>query len=120
METPEFKYPHYIYRAKVVNIVDGDTIDVDLDLGFNITVRKRLRFIGIDTWEVRGEEKEKGIIAKERLTELLSYGDVYIQTKIDATGKYGRVLAWVWVDIPNEGKLNINNILLEEGHGTAY
>ena len=119
----EFQLPNYVYRATVNRVVDGDTIDVDIDVGFNTTLRKRLRFLGIDTWEVRGEEKEKGLVAKARLQEILDQAEViYVQTKMDATGKYGRVLAWVWTDCTESGDhlTNVNELLLEEGHGTAY
>lgn len=121
METPELKLPNYTYKAKIVNVVDGDTVDAELDCGHNLKLRKRLRFLGIDTWEVRGEEREKGLIAEARLNELLEQVgyNVYVQTVMDATGKYGRVLAWVWIEPQPESYQNINKILLEEGHGTA-
>lgn len=123
----ELQLPHYTYKATVVKVVDGDTIDVDIDVGFHTTLRKRLRFLGIDTWEVRGEEKEKGLIAKARLQEVLDQAEsIYVQTVMDATGKYGRVLAWVWTVMPTswsesgEHITNVNELLLKEGHGTAY
>ena len=114
----ELQLPNYTYRATVVKIVDGDTIDVDLDVGFNTTMRKRLRFLGIDTYEVRGVEKEQGLVAKARLTEMLNQADqIYVQTVMDAKGKYGRVLAYVWTE--TDGALmNVNEQLLVEGHGT--
>ena len=116
----ELQLPNYTYRATVVNIVDGDTIDVDLDVGFDTTMRKRLRFIGIDTWEVRGSEREKGLIAKARLEEMIQYSDkIYVQTVMDAEGKYGRVLAYLWTE--TDGVLmNVNEQLIIEGHGTPY
>lgn len=120
MEVPEFTAPTYCYRAEVVNVVDADTIDVLLDVGFHTKLFKRLRFLGIDTWEVRGEEREKGLVAKERLEQLLrSTRQVYVQTEMDGQGKYGRVLAWVWVDSV-AGPKCLNLVLLEEGHGTEY
>ena len=122
MEAPEFQEPNYTYRAKVVEIIDGDTIDVSIDVGFNTTLRKRLRFLGIDTYELRGDERDKGIVAKDRLRELLSKSDrIFVQTKMDATGKYGRVLAWVWVKPKYGGDpINITEQLLAEGHGVPY
>jgi len=124
---PELQLPHYTYRATVVYVVDGDTIDVDIDVGFNILVRKRLRFLGIDTWEVRGEEKEKGKIAKARLQEIIDQAEtIYVQTVMDATGKYGRLLAWLWTVCDTnwtesgEHIVNVNELLLREGHGTPY
>lgn len=118
MDFPAFQQPVYSYRAKVVKVVDGDTVDVEIDVGFNTRIYKRLRFLGIDTWEVRGEEREKGLIAKARLEELVLNKHIYVQTEMDAEGKYGRVLAWLWVEADG-GPVNINNLLFEEGHGTA-
>ena len=121
MDTPVFTKPTYCYRVvEVVKIVDGDTCDVLLDVGFHTYLLKRLRFMGIDTWEVRGEERPKGLIAKDRLIELIESSDkVYVQTVMDARGKYGRVLAWVWTE-KDEILTNVNEILLLEGHATEY
>ena len=121
METPEFTKPVYSYRVvKVVKVVDGDTIDVLLDVGFHTYLQKRLRFLKIDTWETRGEEREQGLLAKDRLIELLDESDaVYVQTKMDAEGKYGRVLAWLWAE-KDTVMTNINEQLLLEGHATLY
>ena len=119
-DRPPFSHPAYVYRCTVTNIVDGDTIDVLIDVGFGIYVTKRLRFLLIDTWETRGEEREQGLLAKERLEELVNTAEkVYIQTIMDAEGKYGRVLAWVWTET-NDLLLSVNEVLLEEGHGTVY
>ena len=121
MEAPVFTKPVYIYRVvKVVKVVDGDTIDVLLDVGFHTYLQKRLRFLKIDTWEVRGEEREQGLIAKARLIELLEESDaVYVQTVMDARGKYGRVLAWLWTE-KDSVMTNINDQLLVEGHAQLY
>ena len=116
----EFTMPAYTYRvSKVLHIVDGDTIDVLIDVGFHTYITKRLRFLGVDTWEVRGEERERGLIAKIRLTEMLADADrLYVQTVMDTTGKYGRVLAWLFVE--KDGVITtVNEQLLLEGHGTA-
>ena len=112
--------PNYSYRAQVIKIVDADTIDVLLDVGFGTTIRKRLRFLDIDAYEQRGEERELGLKATARLTELLDTAQIVVQTVMDAEGKYGRVLAYVWA-IDNEGNAtNLNYKLLEEGHAVAY
>lgn len=119
-DRPAFVRPAYSYRAEVVEVIDGDTIDVDIDVGFNITVRKRLRFLLVDTWETRGEERERGLAAKEFCSGVLSCADaVYVQTVMDAEGKYGRLLAWVWVQ--DDDTLHcLNVMLLDEGHGEVY
>ena len=116
----EFQKPTYTYRVvQVLHIVDGDTVDVLIDVGFHTYITKRLRFLGVDTWEVRGEERERGLIAKARLAELLADADrIYVQTVMDATGKYGRLLAWLFCE-KGDTVINVNEQLLLEGHGTA-
>ena len=119
METPIFIKPPYVYRVKeVLKIVDGDTIDVSLDVGFYTYLTKRLRFLNVDTYEVRGDEREQGLLAKQRLAEILAEADrIYVQTEMDARGKYGRVLAWLWVE-KDATYTCVNEQLLLEGHGT--
>jgi len=121
MEAPTFTKPVYCYRVvKIIKVVDGDTCDVLLDVGFSTYIRKRLRFLGIDTWEVRGVEREEGLVAKARLQELLDAAEnVYVQTEMDSQGKYGRVLAWLWVQV-GATITNVNETLLLEGHGEVY
>ena len=119
--TQIFEPPVYTYKVnEVIKIVDADTIDVSLDVGFESYVYKRLRFLGIDTYEIRGDEREQGLIAKARLTEIIESADrLYAQTIMDGEGKYGRVLAWLWIKKGDE-LTNVNIQLLEEGHGTPY
>lgn len=114
--------PNYVYKVKtVLRVIDGDTVDLDLDVGMYITVRKRIRFLNIDTYELRGgtdETKALARAAKARLEELLSTPDskVYIQTKMDNTGKYGRLLGKLYVIHNSNGSvIDINQVLLEEG-----
>lgn len=117
MTAPAWSKPSYTYRAEVVRVIDGDTIDVKIDVGFDCHIYKRLRFLGVDTWETRGEEREKGLVAKAYTQAFLETADkIYIQTEMDAKGKYGRVLSWVWKDTAN-GPICLNERLLAEGHG---
>ena len=116
----------YIYRAKLDRVVDGDTIDAMIDVGFNIWVKKRIRYKGVDTWESRTrnlEEKKKGLAAKERNRELLeeiSDKSGYFRLKSFGVGKYGRVLGEIFI-LDKEGKQhNINETLIKEGHAYAY
>lgn len=116
----DFYVPKYMYRViKVDRIIDGDTIDVLLDLGFHIHVLKRIRFKHIDTWETRGgteETKAKAQKAIERLSELLNMGTVYLKTYMDAEGKYGRLLGDMYV-MTEEGKVvDVTQTLLAEGY----
>ena len=118
----ELNIPDYTYRIKeVVRVIDGDTVDVMIDLGFYLTARKRIRYLNIDTYEIRGgtaETKALGKAAKARLIELLATPDakVYIKTEMDDTGKYGRLLGKLYVIRNADGFIiDINHVLLEEG-----
>lgn len=107
----------YLYKANLINIVDGDTIDVEIDLGFNTFIKERVRLLGIDAAESRtsnAAEKTWGMAAKVRLAELLTDSFI-IQTEYDAYGKYGRVLGTILVD-----GANINDMLVEEKLAVPY
>jgi len=113
----------YEYRAKVLKVIDGDTVDVDIDLGFDIELKnERVRIIGIDTPEKRTRDKVQklfGIAATKRVKELLK-GKVVLKTKIDrdgddATGKFGRILGDFII-----GDKTLTEILIEEGHAVDY
>ena len=86
----------YEYKCKIRKVVDGDTVDVDIDLGFGVWLRKqRVRLVGIDTPESRTrdlEEKKYGLAAKEFLTKWVTSGGLTIKTTKDQRGKFGRIL----------------------------
>ena len=109
----------YEYRCEVVHIVDGDTIDVDIDLGFGVWMRKeRIRLYGIDTPESRTrdlEEKKYGLAAKDFLVEWLAKGDIILKTDKDAKGKFGRILGTMW-----HGDVNINQLMIDNHHAVGY
>jgi micrococcal nuclease len=113
----------YEYRVKkVVKVVDGDTIDVDIDLGFSISFFSRVRLAGIDTPESRTtnlKEKALGLEVKEKLKkELAAAKDVVIKTeKPDSSEKYGRILGWVFLD---GSDVSLNQRLINEGYAWTY
>ena len=116
----------YTYKIKLDRVVDGDTIDAYIDLGFDITIHKRIRLAGIDTPESRTrdlEEKARGLAAKDRVKQLLE-GANTIQLKSHGVGKYGRCLGELHVDIVDgKEKLtmeSINELLIKEGHAVEY
>jgi len=112
----------YTYKAKLIRIVDGDTIDAEIDLGFDTIVRKRIRLFGIDTPETKTKdmkEKTKGLAAKQRLTEILN-SEFVVETILNKRGKYGRVLGIVYNLTEDNKRLNINEALVEEGHAVKY
>ena len=116
----------YIYRGKLERVVDGDTIDALIDVGFDIWIKKRIRYSGIDTWESRTrdlEEKAKGLEAKARLIELLdkvSDKPGYFRLKSHGVGKYGRVLGEIFIEDKECKQYNINETLISEGHAYVY
>ena len=111
----------YSYRVKkVTKIVDGDTIDVLLDMGFDILYQQRVRLFGIDTPESRTrdkEEKKYGLLSKYFPKDALSNGKkITIKTyKGDETGKFGRILGDVWID----GK-SVNQTMCDKGYAVPY
>jgi micrococcal nuclease len=120
----------YEYRVKVLRVVDGDTVDVDIDLGFGVWLHKeRVRLFGIDTPESRTrdkEEKKYGLAAKAYLKAKLKAGTPLLRTHKDGKGKFGRILGEFWVleesgDMPGmEVKTNINALMVEEHHAVPY
>jgi micrococcal nuclease len=111
----------YEYHVrKVTKVVDGDTIDVDIDLGFDISFSSRVRLAGIDTPESRTKdlyEKKLGLESKEWLKKALEHGKtVVIKTeKINSTEKFGRVLGWLFVD-----DVNLNLAMIDQGYAWSY
>ena len=111
------------YDVRVIKVVDGDTVDVDIDLGFGVTLTdERVRIMGIDTPESRTRDKVEdlfGEAAKARLKELMANGAKLITTEDrkgeDMKGKFGRILG----DFKIDDKL-VTDILVEEGHAVAY
>ena len=116
----------YIYRAKLDRVVDGDTVDALIDVGFDIWFKKRIRFMGLDTWESRTrdlEEKKKGLAAKARTKELLekvSSKSGYFRLKSHGLGKYGRVLGEIFIMDKDGKQWSVNETLISEGHAYIY
>ena len=114
----------YEYRCKVVKIIDGDTVDVDIDLGFGVWLKKeRIRMFGIDTPESRTrdlEEKKYGLAAKDYITRLLDdEGGIVLKTRKDAEGKYGRILGELW-RTTDFADTSINDLMIKNHHAVAY
>ena len=116
----------YIYRAKLDRVVDGDTVDALIDVGFDIWFKKRIRFMGLDTWESRTrdlEEKKLGKLAKERTRQLLedvSSKSGYFRVKSHGLGKYSRVLGEIFIMDKDGKQWNVNETLIAEGHAYVY
>ena len=113
----------YIYRIKEIHkVVDGDTIDADIDLGFSISLEKRIRLAGVDTPESRTtdlKEKAMGLESKEWLKKKLEGAkDIIIKTELpDSTEKYGRIIGHLFI---NGQETSLNNQMIDEGYALAY
>ena len=108
----------YVYRAHVIRVYDGDTVTANLDLGMSITRKCSCRLAGVDTPEIRTKvagEKEAAYAARDRVRDLILDKWVTLQS-IEKPDKYGRLLVQIWTD----DDVNINNLLIEEGHAIAY
>jgi len=113
----------YEYHVKKVNnVVDGDTIDVEIDLGFDISFSSRVRLAGIDTPESRTKDKAEkilGLEAKEYVkSKIKDAKDVVIKTeKMDSSEKYGRILGWLYLD---GSKVSVNEQMIADGYAWGY
>jgi micrococcal nuclease len=112
----------HFYKAKVVKVVDGDTVDLLIDLGFSIMHKVRVRLHGVNTPESRTrdlEEKALGLAAKDYVSDwLLKYDQVYVKTIKDKSGKYGRILGYIYSDY--ELQACLNDDIIDSGHGVVY
>ena len=126
MKPPSRKSCYNFRVTEIVKVVDGDTIDVIIDLGFDLYKKERVRVAGVDTPEKRTrnlEEKELGIDATNWLKDQLESAiegedDLVIRTEIDGGfGKYGRLLGWLYI---GEGDESINERMIKEGYAWSY
>lgn len=114
------------YSCKIIKVIDGDTADVDIDLGFGVWLRnQRIRFYGIDTPESRTSDKEEkvyGLAAKEFVKSYLPKGSMQtLITHKDAVGKYGRILGEFRVhDSEKDSWIILNDLMIEKHHAVAY
>ena len=109
----------YEYRARIVRVIDGDTVEAEVDLGFHISSRMMLRLFGINAPEIKGPTRPEGLSARDYLTHLIQThtngnSELIIRTQKDATEKYGRLLATLVA-----GDVNLNEALIAGGHAVV-
>ena len=116
----------YTYKAKLDRVVDGDTIDVHIDLGFDVSVKKRVRFVGMNAPESRTrdlKEKALGLAAKDRVKAILAENPSFTLESTEL-GKYGRVLGNIHISILDGTErltqICLNDQLIKEGHAVEY
>lgn len=112
----------YEYKCLTIRVIDGSTIDAEIDLGFNVLVRQRIKLHGIHCLDIRSSnEKEKNLAtqAKARLAELVGK-EFYCNTIMNKRGKAGRTLGHVYILDDNKNRIDVNQTLINEGHCTRY
>ncbi len=105
----------YNYKAKIIAVYDGDTVTAQVDLGFLHFQIMKLRLFGIDTPELRGEEREEGLVVRDIVREMVLDKEVEIHSYKDKQGKFGRYLATIIID-----GIDLNQWLVDNGHATVY
>ena len=106
----------YTYKARCTSVYDGDSVTLDIDLGFNIVMHnQKIRLLGINTPEVRGSDRLDGLISRDRLRELIEGKDIIMVSHRDKSGKYGRWLATIYAN-----EINVNQLLINEGLADIY
>jgi len=125
--------PSYQFPVVITRIVDGDTVDARIDMGFKIVYEERIRLLGLDTPEsFTSNKKEKvlGLEAKARIKELIAEAnvlpkkrgkkDVVLKTSKHGKGKFGRILGEIWINANTGEGINVNQALIDEGHARQY
>ena len=106
----------YTYKARCISVYDGDSVTLDVDLGFNHwMLNQKIRLLGIDTPEIRGPERPEGLVSAERLRGLIEGKDVIMVSHRDRAGKFGRWLATIYAN-----EINVNQLLIDEGLAEIY
>ena len=106
----------YNYKAKIISVYDGDTVRMDISLGFNNwLLNQSVRLFGINTPEIRGSQKLDGLISRDRLRDLIGGKEIILESHKDKTGKFGRILGTIYLD-----GVNINELLVREGLAVRY
>jgi micrococcal nuclease len=112
----------YDYKCLTMRVIDGSTIDAEIDLGFNVLVRQRIKLHGVNAPDIKSsdpKEKERAQKARNRLAELVGK-EFYCHTIMNKRGKAGRTLGHVHIMDANENRIDVNQILINEGLATRY
>lgn len=109
----------YEYKCKIIKVIDGDTVDCEIDLGFHIKIIKRVRLLGINTPELNSKDETQRVLAKEAKDYVLNSKDTItrLKTVLDESDSFGRVLGWLYI---GDSDLTLNNLLLVEGLAVPY
>ena len=106
----------YVYSCAVERVIDGDTCVLQIDLGFEVSKRVTVRLFGIDAPEMRGDDRHRGIVARDALASKIMDVPIMVETKKDAKGKFGRYLATLF----DESGADVNEWMVKSGHARRY
>ena len=109
----------YYYKACITDVYDGDTVTAEVDLGFYVKFREKFRLLGINTPELRGAEREQGLVSRDAVREKILGKIVQIKTERDRKGKYGRYLATIFIE-ENGSFTNVNEWIVNSGYGVFH
>ena len=112
----------YEYKCLTIRVIDGNTIDAEVDLGFNVLVRQRIKLHGVLAPDIRSfneSDKKRATEARQRLIELVGK-EFYCNTVMNKRGKAGRTLGYVYIIDKNENRIDVNQTLINEGLATRY
>ena len=109
----------YEYKCYTVRVIDGNTIEAQIDLGFNVLVRQRIKLYGINTPDLKSEDKDLAIAAKNKLAELVGK-EFVCETIMNKRGKAGRILGRVFQTDINGNRIDVNQTLKDEGYASDY
>ena len=111
----------YEYKATILEVVDGDSVKTDLDLGCGVRIRMAIRLDGIDAPEVVGESRATGLAARDHLVSLISNKTVFVATRKDKAEKYGRLLGTFFLTVEDKiAGRSVNQAMVEAGHARPY
>lgn len=111
----------YVYKAHVVSVYDGDTCTVDIDLGLHTWIHgEKIRLARINAPEIRGAEREQGILSRDYLRMLIHDRDIILNTIKDKREKYGRYLGEIWVKDDNHVYINVNDKMVADGYAIYF
>ena len=112
----------YEYKARLVRVIDGGTIDADIDMGFQVHIDQRIKLFGVNAPDPKSydtEERERGLASKNRLIEILPK-EIIVQTMLNKRGKFGRILGIVMYKEEHGEIVNVNDLIISEGFATRY
>jgi len=112
----------YEYKARLVRVIDGGTIDADIDMGFQVHIDQRVKLFGVNAPDPKSQdpdERQQGLASKNRLIEILPK-EIIIQTMLNKRGKFGRILGIVMFQMEHGEIVNVNDLIISEGFATRY